>query len=178
MNWILKQKQGEVNQFQEVFNAIEANCKSSNTQKAYKNDLAQFHRFTNSETSTDHLKAFLFMLASKKYKWNSIQRKYAAITSRYTELVTPGIKNYLKGLQRTLLERDSSQVISKQAKPIRKDILIKICQELILDGSRKAQRDRLLILIGWVCALRVSELQNIRRCDLEKIPEGYFTTTK
>jgi len=167
---IIEKSRGlELNQ---VFDAITANARSRNTQEAYRRDLLQFEAFA--DVSVDSLKGFLFYLGSNGCKWSTIQRKAAAVKTKYPELFTDDIKQYMLGLKRTIFDFDASRVIPKQAPPVSKKDLVRVSNQLLAMNTRKSLRDRVIIIIGWIACLRVSEIRNIRVCDLERTSTGYI----
>jgi len=90
----LVQTENKSLQLQQVFDAITANARSRNTQEAYRRDLLQFEAFA--DVSVDSLKSFLFYLGSSDCKWSTIQRKAAAIKTKYPELFNDDVKQYMR----------------------------------------------------------------------------------
>ena len=71
-------------------------------------------------------------------------------------------------------DRNHNQVITKHSKPISKDHLIRVSDELTRLGTKKALRDKTIVMLGWMAALRVSEIQNLRVNDFIKEEGGYI----
>ena len=87
---------------------------------------------------------------------------------------TSDFKETLQGLKNTLNDRNHNQVITKHSKPISKDHLIRVSDELTRLGTKKALRDKTIVTLGWMAALRVSEIQNLRVNDFVKEEGGYI----
>jgi len=170
-------------EFQHIVQAIQQNAKARNTQKAYKRDIEQFEYITGQKSypvDPDLLKGYFFQLASQKYKFSSIARKAASLDyahkSRNIEspFKSEEMKTFMAGLKRTMMQNNPGSVISKQAPAIMKKDFARVCETLYLQDTRKSLRDRLMIIMGYVGALRVSEIRNIRVKDLQKIESGYI----
>ena len=63
-------------------------------------------------------------------------------------------------------------MIAKLAAPISKELLLTAIGGL--SNTEKAKRDKAILLLGWVGALRVSEIVNIKAEDLERNQEGFI----
>jgi len=170
-------------EFQNIVHAIQQNAKSRNTQLAYRRDIEQFEYITGEKSypiDVDFLKGYFFQLASQKYKFSSIARKAASLDYAHksrnidSPFKTEEMKTFMTGLKRTMMQNNPSSVISKQAPAIMKKDFARVCEHLSHLETKKSLRDRLIVIMGYVGALRVSEIRNIRVKDLQKIESGYI----
>jgi len=151
---------------EDIIQAIEDNSLSPATKAAYESDYNHYRLFIGSH-GPEKVKQYLLALAAGGFKWNTIKRRLASIYYYNPELELS--RKFMKGLRNTLGQHNTAKTLSKQAPPINKASLISITSHL-------KGRDKALLLIGWVGALRVSELVNIEAEHLTRTEDGYILT--
>ena len=151
---------------QDVIQAIEENSLSPATKAAYESDYSHYRLFIGNHRP-EKVKQYLYALAATGYKWSSIKRRLASIYHHHPELELS--RKFMKGLRNTLCNHNTAKTLSKQAPPISKAHLTSITSNL-------KGRDKALLLIGWVGALRVSELVNIEAEHLTRTEDGFILT--
>lgn len=111
------------------------------------------------------------------YKIATIQTYLAAIAAAHVALGFPNpcadplVNQTIKALKK---ERGTAQ---KQARALLIDDISRMCNTRNdIDNQVMDIRDRALLLVGWVCALRRAELVNIRFEHLRLLPDGYELT--
>jgi integrase len=77
------------------------------------------------------------------------------------------VKNILGGAKRRLA------VPTKKKEPITPELLLKMYDNLYGDNNVFNQRTICACLLGYAAFLRVSELLNLRRCDIEFFPSHH-----
>lgn len=108
----------------------------------------------------------------KLFKVSSLQTYLAAIAAAHISLglenpcADPLVLHTLKALKK---ERGTQQ---KQARALLLEELSQMCDSSS-DNELSDVRDKALLLVGWVCALRRSELVNVRFEHLRLMPQGY-----
>lgn len=163
-------------EYQEKLNAMLQRGKSKNTLQQYQQSVRAFERAGFSipatalqvatwlETATDE-QGNLFKIATLEAYLSGI-----ATVHRAMGFADPSrdmlVDATLKAIRR---ERSTRQ---KQARPLLLNDVLKMCMtktdNLVMD-----KRDAALLLVGWCCALRRSEIAAIRFEDLVLTPLGY-----
>lgn len=153
-------------------------ARADNTQRSYKSARTQFQSWCSSEgikpleITGEQLGEYLCWLAvEKEYPPASIRAKLAGIRRWFRDeqgrdnvTVSDHVLQVWSGIQRQFAQRPS------QAKALTIDIIREIINVLPdRDGtwSIKAIRDRALMLVGYGCAFRRSELSGLRVDDVE-----------
>lgn len=147
---------------------------SANTRKAIKSDLAHFKNWGGCiPCGADVIVRFLTDHA-ERLKVATLKRKLASITKLHR---MGGYKSPCGDEIVRLTMRGIARVHGapqRQAKPLLKEDIISIITQM--GDSRKEQRDKALLLIGFAGALRRSELVDIKACDVEYLPQGVKIT--
>ena len=110
-------------------------------------------------------------------KWNSLERRLTAIVKIHqyngheVNRKDPAIKRTLGGIRKELSKEQPHRIIEDRKAPVLMEDLRKMIESL--PDTLSGKRDRALLLIGFTCALRRSELANIRREHLKLVKEGY-----
>jgi len=142
---------------------------SQNTKLAYRTDLIQFKKFCDqhemSYTSEVSIISYITNIA-EKFKIATIYRKISALSKFYSELeleINPTKTHKVKRLIKSIAK--TKGVKQKQAKPLSLDFLKEKLSAL--DTNNKInQRDKVLFLVGFAGAFRVSELINLKVSDI------------
>ena len=161
--------------------AIKRNSRALNTRILEEAHLKEFQETTAYYAlpiPRDLALAYIFRLVSRGTKFSTIKRKVDSLHYAHRGMISPfstsDFKETLQGLKNTMNDRNHNQVITKHSKPISKDHLIRVSDELTRLGTNKALRDKTIITLGWMAALRVSEIQNLRVNDFVKEEGGYI----
>ena len=165
----------------EIFQLIQLNSKALNTRITNNSHITEFQLATGVyqfPIQSDVVKGYLLSLVTKGFKFGTIQRKADSLHSAHKGSESPfdqtDVKDFLKGLKNMMLANDRKSVVVKHSKPISKDLLLRKVDELTRTNTNKSIRDKAIIILGYMGALRVSEIQNLRLSDLEKVEGGYL----
>ncbi len=165
----------------EIILAVKKNARALNTRILEEAHFREFREITGHHKlpiPKEVAFGYVFMLASKGAKYSTIKRKIDSLNHFQIGLDSifgsTDFKETLQGLKNTMRDRDHNQVITKHSKPISKDQLIRVSDELTRSGTNKALRDKTIVTLGWMAALRVSEIQNLRVNDFIKEEGGYI----
>lgn len=145
---------------------------SENTIKAYKNDLNEFNSFCINNSKTDvqkisdkFIKTYLMSLTEMKLDTKSISRKLAAIR---------GVFNF--AYQKDLIKQNPAQFIvnpkikRKLPEVVSTNNILEVYD--ISDGiDEKPETVKIIFELLYGCALRVSELCNLKYSDIN-FPKG------
>ena len=147
-------------------------ARATSTRKSYSRAWASFLTFcalhadlhSAIPASLSTLKAYCQFLLHHKYSPGTIKGHLSAILHRHSleHLPLPASRLQIRELYQTLahIPRQPSRIIS----PITPDILHRI--SLLKPSSWKLSRNKTMIIIGTLCALRASELINLRICHI------------
>ena len=135
-----------------------------NTSKAYAQDVKGYRQaMSTSIINKELVLTYLKQLQQAGYKWNTIKRIAYSLKPE-------GIAQELKGLKNRAFKADSSKVIPKKARPLLKVDLITALEAEVSD------RDRLIVLLMYFGALRVSEVVSLKKQDFIR-GENYYLLT-
>jgi integrase len=148
-------------------------ARSSATRRAYTSDMAAFSAWggripASPETVAAYLAASVFLAAA------TLRRRLAAIADAHQALghldptKHPLVRKVFRGIRRVHGARADA------ATPLDIDMLARIVAALPDDLT--AIRDRALLLVGFFCALRRSELVALTVEDLDRRPDGWIIT--
>lgn len=110
-------------------------------------------------------------------KWNSIDRRLTAISKVHAynghpfSRKDPAIKGTLQGMKRSLSQNQPHQIIEDRKSALLTTDINKMIESL--PNNLQGKRDRAILLVGFVGALRRSELASIQIEHLKSVPEGY-----
>lgn len=116
------------------------------------------------------------LLMKQPLKWNSLQRRLAAISKTHKNLgfvfdrSHPAIKNTLGGMKKKLSADKPTQIVEERKDPITIEDVRGMVESL--PNNLTGIRDRALLLIGFAGALRRSELAGIRFEYVKFMNEG------
>lgn len=126
--------------------------------------------------SVEVLSSYIAFMDEQKKSRNTILRAVSTI-SKWHDLrkadnptKTEIIRGLLKGISRTTGRK------IKQSKPLTFDLLNKMLRGL--GSSWPDRRNAAFLCLGWLCALRNSELVALNISDLEVVPEGLIVTIR
>ncbi|MEO9254506.1 MAG: site-specific tyrosine recombinase XerD [Tepidiformaceae bacterium] len=155
------------------FLAVEKNA-SNNTIAAYRNDLAQFQKFTGGDSQKpwteirgEAIVGFVQDMRDREYKDATVARKVAAVKSFFGFLAAEGI-----------VENDpTEQMKSPQVgKSLPRALSVQEVDELLEQPARRntpeAKRDKAMLELLYATGLRVTELVSLDVSDiaLESVP--------
>ena len=155
--------------------------KADNTRKAYKSDWEDFsgwcesHKLSSLPSTPEIIAAYITKMARDK-KPSTISRRIASISKAHQaagfESPTHNIlvRETLAGIRRTL------SVAQTRKAPVRVASLRQVVE--VIPDDLKGKRDRAVLLIGYICAFRRSELVAIDIEDLEFVEEGMRITVR
>jgi integrase len=110
-------------------------------------------------------------------KWNSLLRRLTSISKahQYNEKTfnrkDSAITRTLKGIKNKLSQDEPHRVYEKRRSPICKTDIA--CMLNVLPNNIRGTRDKAILLIGFTCALRRSEISSIQLHDLESSENGF-----
>lgn len=139
---------------------------SENTVKAYKTDLSEFENFCSqnskdsiADISEKFLKKYLVFLTEKELDKTSISRKLSAVRSLFKYAFRNEIieKNPASELPSPKIKRKLPSVVDSQS-------LTKLIEK---DKSDSDIMEKVILDLLYGCALRVSELCNLRYKDID-----------
>lgn len=151
-------------------------ARASNTKRAYRADWKKFHAWCAGEdveafpTAPEVLARYLAHCADSGARVSSIERALVAINQAHRQAGHPAprqhplVRSVMQGVRRTL------KVAPNQRPPLLLDQLRELLGPL---GHRLIdQRDRTLLVIGWMGAFRRSELVSLNVEDVQVKREG------
>lgn len=161
-------------------------ARAPNTQLAYSGDLRRFESWCKGEgrtaipASAGTLAGYVAWLAQTGWDhpacYGTIQRALSAISQAHllaghpSPRSFPGVREVMKGLRRKL-----GTAPEQKREIMRQELLAMV--EATKGDSLRARRDRALLLLGWSCALRRSELVALEASDLEWVGEDGLRVT-
>jgi len=147
-----------------------SNSLSTNSQRAYRADLAHFRASGGHLPSTPEAIATYLAAMADTHAVATIQRRLAAIAkahraSGYNDPTKAEIvKATIRGIRRT------KGVAQREAQALQRDDLFAVLERM---GNRLVDiRDRALLLIGFAAAFRRSELVGLDYDDVEHVRQG------
>jgi integrase len=148
-------------------------AKSSATRRAYASDMAAFSAWGGKVPASPQTVA-LYLAVSDTLAAATLRRRLAAIADAHQTLghadptKHPLVRKVFRGIRRVHGARTDA------ATPLDIDMLARIVAALPEDLT--AIRDRALLLVGFFCALRRSELVGLEVEDLDRRPDGWIIT--
>lgn len=150
------------------------NALSSNTRKAYKNDLAHYRAWGGTIPSESHTIAAYLTAHAGILAISTLQRRLVSIAKGHT------LQGYVDPVKTDLVNmtmRGIRRVHGKpqaQVSPVLKEDLVVMLSHC--PDTLKGKRDQALLLLGFCGALRRSELVAVRVEDLEFSSQGLILT--
>jgi integrase len=148
-------------------------ARSSATRRAYASDMAAFSAWGGRVPASPEAVAS-YLAASASLAASTLRRRLAAIADAHQALGHPDptkhplVRKVFRGIRRIHGAR------SDAATPLDIDMLARIIAALPNDLT--AIRDRALLLVGFFCALRRSELVALAVEDVDRRPDGSVVT--
>ena len=140
---------------------------SSNTIRAYKNDLLLFMKFIEKESinsldeiSKQHIHQFLYYLSVKKYSERSVSRKLATIKSFFNYLIKS------KDLKKNVVKSVSAPKISKKLPVFLTQDKMSLILELPKANNLEEARNLLILELFYSTGVRISELVKMKIEDI------------
>ena len=140
---------------------------SSNTIRAYKNDLLLFIKFIEKESinsldeiSKQHIHQFLYYLSIKKYSERSVSRKLATIKSFFNYLIKS------KDLKKNVVKSVSAPKISKKLPVFLTQDKMSLILELPKANNLEEARNLLILELFYSTGVRISELVKMKIEDI------------
>lgn len=140
---------------------------SSNTIRAYKNDLLLFIKFIEKESinsldeiSKQHIHQFLYYLSVKKYSERSVSRKLATIKSFFNYLIKS------KDLKKNVVKSVSAPKISKKLPVFLTQDKMSLILELPKANNLEEARNLLILELFYSTGVRISELVKMKIEDI------------
>jgi integrase len=148
-------------------------ARSSATHRAYRSDMAAFVAWGGQVPASPEAVAS-YLAASVVLAAATLRRRLAAIADAHQTIGHPDptkhplVRNVFRGIRRVHGARADA------ATPLDIDMLSRIIAALPYDLT--GSRDRALLLVGFFCALRRSELVGLAVEDLDRRPDGWMIT--
>ncbi len=153
-----------------------ANSLSDATKRAYALDIAHFEGTGRSLPAAPETVAEYLAECAETYAVATLQRRLASVSKAHRALGADDptkselVRATMRGVRRTL------GVKQRQAQALLRDDLFASLDRI---GERaKDHRDRALLLLGWACALRRSELVALNVKDIAFTAQGALVTVK
>ena len=158
---------------------ILCDCKSGNTVSNYYYGFLRWKKWAKLQGISDadvlpakpiHVALYLTCLVHQISSSGPINQAFYSIRWAHSivSVISPTesflVKNVLEGAKRRLA------VPSKKKEPITPELLLKMYDNLYSDNNVFNQRTICACLLAYAAFLRVSELLNLRRCDIEYFP--------
>lgn len=153
-----------------------ASSLSDATKRAYALDIADFEGTGRRLPATPEAVAEYLSEGAAKYAVATLQRRLASLSKAHRALGVDDptkcelVRATMRGVRRTL------GVKQRQAQALLRDDLFAALDRL--GERRKDHRDRALLLLGWACALRRSELVALDVEDIKFTAQGALVTIK
>jgi site-specific recombinase XerD len=157
--------------------ALEQKAKAANTIKRYQSALKLYHAYTDELNvaaipgNVAVLYAFFSYLHKENYALSTIFIIKSAIEYEHKKVNVaaptnhPRIENLLEGIRRDLANQSNGSL------PVCFDEVKQIINHIDLNHLGD-YRDKSMILMGFSCGFRPSELVNLKYTDLKFVPEG------
>ena len=149
---------------------------AASTRSAYKKDLAAFKKWGGTIPCTGDLLAEYVAALSTSCAYATIQRRVHAISYFHTRrsLPSPTTERPVKKAMR--IATRSVGTAQRQAKPLTRRLLIRLCQSL--GKSAIDRRDRAVLLLGFAGGFRRSEIAALNITDLQFVDEGLLVKVR
>jgi integrase len=150
--------------------------RSESTREAYRRDWERFSQWASENNCEEYpvsshvLGAYLVWMHGEGYGKSTINRTVTVFRLAHDELDDPTGDRAIRAILAGIMRRDRRP--TRQAKPMSFGELQAICEALSESNSRRALRDRAVISLGWIGALRASEIVAIDWSDLTEVTEG------
>lgn len=160
--------------------------KAANTKAAYKNAWNDFAFFCEVKAHANDLPAspqtvcdYLQFLADGILKISTVNQRLAAIAFHHRAggfddpTIHPFVRTLMQGIRRDRADRGEE---IRQVEPITRDELFAICAGL--PDDLRGLRDKAVLLLGFACARRESEIAALNVRDLRFSAEGMVVTIR
>lgn len=150
--------------------------RSESTRKAYRQDWERFcgwARENNREeypVTTYTLGAYLVWMHAQDYSKSTIKRTVTVIRLAHDARTDPTGDREIRAIVTGIMRKDKRP--TRKAKPMTFGDLQAICEALTANDSPRNRRDRALISLGWVGALRAGELVGLNWTNVIEANEG------
>jgi site-specific recombinase XerD len=131
-------------------------------------------RLLDPAVAQDFVDGLLQQVAAEKLKPRTFNRRIAAISAMYRWASEP-CRSGVSGVPRNPMPRRSMLAAAKCARALAEpdlDAVLGVIAAAARKGSRKAQRDYVMVRGSYLIGCRVSELAKLRWCDVEAIEDG------
>lgn len=161
----------------EVARAILEAVRTESTRKAYRRDWQRFcawakeHNREEYPVSVQTLGVYLVWMHSKEYSKATIRRTLTVVRLAHDARDDPTGEREIRAIVTGIMRKDKRP--TKKAKPIMLGELQAICEALTANDNPRNRRDRALISLGWIGALRASELVALNWNDVIESTQGY-----
>lgn len=150
--------------------------RSESTRDAYRRDWERFANWAKTNNCEEYpvsshiLGAYLVWMHGEGFAKSTINRTVTVFRLVHNELDDPTSDRAIKAILAGIMRRDRRT--PRRAKPMSFSELQAICEALSGSKSRRSLRDRAALSLGWIGALRASEIVAINWADLTEVPEG------
>lgn len=160
----------------ELAREILAATRSDSTRTAYRLDWERFcnwakeHKCEEYPITSHVLGAYLVWLHGEGYSKATIRRTVTVFRLAHDERDDPTGDRPIRAIIAGIMRKDKRP--SRKAKPMLFGELQAICEALSASPTPRNIRDRALISLGWVGALRASELVALNYDDVTEVSQG------
>lgn len=159
---------------------IMESVRSPSTVKTYRNDWNRFRKWMESQgineypISVDTLAEYLLYLYDHKYSKTIVNRSLTVISMAHDALDDPTGDRVIRQIKKGIRRLDKRR--PKKAAPIGLSSLIAMCQALSTTGKPRDLRRKAMISLGWMGALRSSEIVALQWQDITQVSAGIEVT--
>ena len=150
--------------------------RTESTRKAYRHDWNRFCAWAKKNNCEQYpvdartLGLYLVWMYSENYSKATIRRTLTVVRLAHDARDDPTGEREIRAIITGIMRKDKRQ--PRKAKPIMFGELQAICEALTANDNPRNRRDRALISLGWIGALRASELVGLNWNDVIEATEG------
>lgn len=159
---------------------IMESVRSPSTVKTYRNDWNRFRKWMESQgmneypISVDTLAEYLLYLYDNKYSKTIVNRSLTVISMAHDALDDPTGDRVIRQIKKGIRRLDKRR--PKKAAPLGLNSLMAMCECLGLSAKHRDIQDRAILSLGWMGALRSSEIVALQWQDITQVSAGIEVT--
>jgi integrase len=161
----------------DVARQILESVRTESTRKVYRRDWQRFCEWARANNRIEYpitsitLGAYLVWMHASNYSKSVIRRTVTVIKLAHDARDDPTGDRDIRAILNGIMRKDKRP--TKKAKPIMFAELQAICEALTSNNNPRNIRDRALLSLGWIGALRASELVGLNWTDISESTQGF-----